>query len=74
MLPLFHVNAQLVTTVLPLYLGAQVAMWERFSASRFWEEVDRFEPVTFSSVPTMLAALLHAPGADDAETEHACAS
>ncbi len=67
-LPLFHVNAQVVTTVIPLFLGAQVAMWERFSASRFWGEVARFEPVTFSSVPTMLAALLHAPGADEAET------
>ncbi|HVX31970.1 MAG TPA: AMP-binding protein, partial [Solirubrobacterales bacterium] len=67
-LPLFHVNAQLVTTVIPLVLGAQVAMWERFSASRFWADVARFEPVTFSSVPTMLAALLHAPGADEAES------
>ena len=67
-LPLFHVNAQLVTTVIPLVLGAQVAMWERFSASAFWGEVARFEPVTFSSVPTMLAALLHAPGADEAES------
>ena len=43
-------------------------MWERFSASTFWETVARFEPVTFSAVPTMLAALLHAPGADEAET------
>jgi long-chain acyl-CoA synthetase len=67
-LPLFHVNAQLVTTVIPLFIGAQVAMWERFSASQFWSEVARFEPVTFSAVPTMLAALLHAPGADEAET------
>ena len=67
-LPLFHVNAQLVTTVIPLVLGAQVAMWERFSASAFWADVARFEPVTFSSVPTMLAALLHAPGADEAES------
>jgi long-chain acyl-CoA synthetase len=66
-LPLFHVNAQVVTTVVPLLLGAQVAIWERFSASRFWAEVRRFEPVTFSSVPTMLAALLHAPGAEEAE-------
>ena len=33
----------------------------------FWADVARFEPVTFSSVPTMLAALLHAPGADEAE-------
>jgi len=67
-LPLFHVNAQLVTTVIPLVLGAQVAMWERFSASAFWGDVARFEPVTFSAVPTMLAALLHAPGADEAES------
>jgi long-chain acyl-CoA synthetase len=67
-LPLFHVNAQLVTTIIPLFLGARVAMWERFSASQFWAEVARFEPVTFSAVPTMLAALLHAPGADEAET------
>ena len=67
-LPLFHVNAQLVTTVMPMLMGAQVAMWERFSASTFWETVARFEPVTFSAVPTMLAALLHAPGADEAET------
>ncbi|HWC07947.1 MAG TPA: AMP-binding protein [Solirubrobacterales bacterium] len=66
-LPLFHVNAQVVTTVIPLFLGAQTAMWERFSASRFWDEVAMFEPVTFSSVPTMLAALMHAPGADQAE-------
>jgi long-chain acyl-CoA synthetase len=64
-LPLFHVNAQLVTTVMPLLLGAQVAMWDRFSASTFWATVAAFEPVTFSAVPTMLAALLHAPGADD---------
>jgi acyl-CoA synthetase (AMP-forming)/AMP-acid ligase II len=67
-LPLFHVNAQLVTTVIPLVLGANVAMWERFSASQFWADCARFEPVTFSSVPTMLAALLHAPGADEAES------
>jgi long-chain acyl-CoA synthetase len=66
-LPLFHVNAQLVTTVMPLLIGAEIAMWDRFSASNFWATVAAFEPVTFSAVPTMLAALLHAPGADEAE-------
>ena len=50
-LPLFHVNAQVVTTVIPLLIGAEVAMWERFSASTFWATVARFEPVTFSAVP-----------------------
>jgi acyl-CoA synthetase (AMP-forming)/AMP-acid ligase II len=67
-LPLFHVNAQLVTTMLPMLIGAQAAMWDRFSATEFWTKVGEFEPVTFSAVPTMLAALLNAPGADDAET------
>ena len=67
-LPLFHVNAQLVTTVMPMLMGADIAMWERFSASTFWATVAEFEPVTFSAVPTMLAALLHAPGADEAST------
>jgi long-chain acyl-CoA synthetase len=67
-LPLFHVNAQVVTTLVPMLIGGQIAMWERFSASTFWSTVASFEPVTFSAVPTMLAALLHAPGADDAET------
>jgi long-chain acyl-CoA synthetase len=67
-LPLFHVNAQVVTTMVPLLIGAQTAMWERFSASTFWATVAEFEPATFSAVPTMLAALLHAPGADEAET------
>ena len=67
-LPLFHVNAQLVTTMLPMLIGAQSAMWDRFSASEFWTKVAEFEPVTFSAVPTMLAALLNAPGADEAET------
>jgi long-chain acyl-CoA synthetase len=66
-LPLFHVNAQVVTTVVPMLIGGRVAMWDRFSASTFWSTVADFEPVTFSAVPTMLAALLHAPGADDAE-------
>jgi long-chain acyl-CoA synthetase len=67
-LPLFHVNAQVVTTIVPLLIGGRVAMWDRFSASTFWDTVAQFEPVTFSSVPTMLAALLHAPGAEEAET------
>jgi long-chain acyl-CoA synthetase len=67
-LPLFHANAQVVTTMTPMLIGAEVAMWDRFSASGFWATVAEFQPVTFSAVPTMLAALLHAPGADEAET------
>jgi long-chain acyl-CoA synthetase len=67
-LPLFHANAQVVTTMTPMLIGAEIAMWDRFSASGFWATVAEFKPVTFSAVPTMLAALLHAPGADEAQT------
>jgi acyl-CoA synthetase (AMP-forming)/AMP-acid ligase II len=67
-LPLFHANAQVATTTTPIMVGASIAMWERFSASTFWETVTEYQPVTFSAVPTILAALLHAPGADEADT------
>jgi acyl-CoA synthetase (AMP-forming)/AMP-acid ligase II len=62
-LPLFHANAQVVTTLVPLMIGCEVVMWERFSASTFWETVDRYRPVTISAVPTILAGILDAPGA-----------
>jgi acyl-CoA synthetase (AMP-forming)/AMP-acid ligase II len=63
MLPLFHANAQVVTCVIPMTIGCEVVMWERFSASTFWETVAQYEPVSVSAVPTILAAVLSAEGA-----------
>ncbi len=68
LLPLFHANAQLVTTLVPMMVGCEVVMWERFSASGFWNTVAEYEPVTISAVPMMLAAVLaaeNAPGRDN---------
>ncbi|MBV8220732.1 MAG: AMP-binding protein, partial [Solirubrobacterales bacterium] len=62
-LPLFHVNAQIVTCVIPMMVGCEVVMWERFSASTFWETVAEIEPVAISAVPTILAAVLHTANA-----------
>ncbi|MGD0764922.1 MAG: long-chain-fatty-acid--CoA ligase [Dehalococcoidia bacterium] len=59
-LPLFHMNAQ-VTSLTQFLTGGSVAVWERFSLSDFWETVDRYQPKTFSAVPTMLSILLAAP-------------
>jgi long-chain acyl-CoA synthetase len=67
MLPLFHANAQIVTCVIPMTIGCEVVMWERFSASTFWETVERFKPVTISAVPTILAAVLNTPNAPSGE-------
>jgi long-chain acyl-CoA synthetase len=63
MLPLFHVNAQIVTCVVPMMVGCEVAMWERFSASTFWQTIAEVEPVAVSAVPTILAAVLHTANA-----------
>ena len=44
LLPLFHANAQVVTCLIPIMVGCEVAMWERFSASKFWQTVAELEP------------------------------
>jgi long-chain acyl-CoA synthetase len=67
-LPLFHVNAQVVSTLAPMFVGGTIAMWDRFSASTFWKTVETLRPITFSAVPTILATLLRAPGAGEADT------
>ncbi len=59
-LPLFHANAQ-ITSLTQFLTGGAVALWERFSPSDFWETVARYQPQTFSAVPTMLSILLLAP-------------
>ena len=68
MLPLFHVNAQIVTCVIPMMVGCEVVMWERFSASTFWQTVAELEPVALSAVPTILAAVLHTADAPTGPT------
>ena len=67
-LPLFHANAQIATFAVPLLVGCEVVMWDRFSASTFWETVAELEPVSISAVPTILAAVLNAPGAERADS------
>ena len=43
-------------------------MWERFSASTFWQTVAELEPVALSAVPTILAAVLHTANAPTGPT------
>ncbi len=66
-LPLFHVNAQVATITVPMMIGGTVAMLQMFNPAVFWEAVEKYRPVTFSGVPTILAILLDAPGADTAD-------
>jgi long-chain acyl-CoA synthetase len=57
MMPLFHVNAIMVGTVAPFYAGGSVVVAPKFSASRFWQIVDKYKITTFGSVATMLVLL-----------------
>lgn len=50
LLPLFHANAQVVTTLIPIMIGCEIVMWERFSASKFWETVEELQPASLSAV------------------------
>lgn len=57
-LPLFHVNAEVVTTMTPLVAGGSVVMFKKFSASRFWPAVEKYRVDIISVVPTILSILV----------------
>ncbi|KXK05301.1 MAG: acyl-CoA synthetase /AMP-acid ligase II [Acidobacteria bacterium OLB17] len=57
-MPLFHMNAVSVTTMSALYAGGSTIVTPKFSASRFWEIVERYRITSFGSVATMLSMLL----------------
>ncbi|WP_394832953.1 acyl-CoA synthetase [Pendulispora rubella] len=66
-LPLFHVNAVLVTGLLPFSLGAHVVLGTAQGyrgegvIARFWEIVEQHRIHFFSGVPTLYASLLQVP-------------
>jgi len=60
-LPLFHCNAQIVTIMAPLIIGASSILTPGFSAKTHWETVAKYKATTFSCVPTVLSILLRMP-------------
>ncbi|MDP6183907.1 MAG: AMP-binding protein [Gammaproteobacteria bacterium] len=59
-LPLFHGNAQFLSTVPALQSGAQMVLERRFSATTFWDTVRRFECTEFNYIGGILSILLKA--------------
>ncbi|CAN5781591.1 long-chain fatty acid--CoA ligase [soil metagenome] len=57
-MPLFHMNAVSVTTMTALYAGGSTVVSPKFSASRFWGIVEKYQITSFGSVATMLSMLL----------------
>ncbi|MCX7168076.1 MAG: AMP-binding protein [Rhodocyclales bacterium] len=61
-LPLYHINAQVVTAISPLIHGGSLALPHRFSATNFWPLAIAHGCTWLNVVPTMIAYLLN--GAD----------
>ena len=65
-LPLFHVNALCHTCIAMLSVGGSIVLTEKFSASRFWDEVREHSVTTSSLMRTIPQILLSLPEkADD---------
>jgi len=51
-MPLFHMNAVSVTTMTALYAGGSTVISPKFSASRFWDIIEKYRITSFGSVAT----------------------
>jgi len=66
-LPLFHVNAVIVTTLTPLLAGGTtvalgtLGFRDREAVAAFWQIVERYRVTTLSAVPTVYASLPPVP-------------
>ncbi len=60
-LPLFHANALILTVTGALNANARVALSEKFSASRFWDEVRFTGATVFNTIGAIIPILMKQP-------------
>jgi crotonobetaine/carnitine-CoA ligase len=68
-LPLFHMNATGGSILSCMFVGARVAIFPRFSVSRFWPDIRRSGATVASLLGSMITFLAEA---DDTEDSRAC--
>jgi crotonobetaine/carnitine-CoA ligase len=56
-LPLYHFNAQVLTTLIVLIVEAQMVLLDRFSASRFWDEIRYYRATQFNYLGAVMPIL-----------------
>ena len=73
-LPLFHSNAQVLSGYPALVAGGRVAYVERFSSSRFWQQVIDAEATIFNSIGAVSYFIWNIPTSDldRAHKVHTC--
>ena len=70
-LPLFHGNAQVLSTLPALLSGARMVLAEKFSASRFWDDVKKFGCTEFNYIGSIVPILNKADPRPDDGGKHA---
>jgi crotonobetaine/carnitine-CoA ligase len=67
-LPLFHINAQLMTVMTALIADAQMVLSDRFSASTFWDEMRKHKVTQFNYLGAVMTILAkQEPKPDDGD-------
>jgi len=65
-LPLFHANAQWLCTFPAMLAGGTVVIYERFSATKFWEWIRKSKATLFNSLGAMAQFIYNQPAKDAA--------
>jgi acyl-CoA synthetase (AMP-forming)/AMP-acid ligase II len=58
-LPLYHINAQIVTATAPLVHGGSLVLPHRFGVSAYWGMVEKYRCTWINLVPTMISYLVN---------------
>ena len=61
-LPLFHANARILCIYPTLLLGTKAVIYEKFSASRFWDQVRKHKATMFNSLRGHCAVHIQSTG------------
>jgi acyl-CoA synthetase (AMP-forming)/AMP-acid ligase II len=61
-LPLYHINAQMVSVMGALISRGQIVVARKFSTRRFWHDIAHYKCTWFSVVPTIISYLIEHKG------------
>lgn len=59
--PLFHANALFLTVTPTMHCEGRMALGERFSASRFWDDIRHYGVTTFNGLGAVMPILMKQP-------------
>lgn len=64
-LPLYHMNGQCLTTITALLAEGQMVLSDKFSASRFWDEIKKYQATQFNYLGAVIPILEKQPERPD---------